>query len=226
MLHICILVLRQARLGGPRGQPPRVRQQMATFADYAAAVASDHNLSGVSSLAELHTRLTELSTVQAAADSEGSAFRQLTFPTGDGEANPNPVFRPNPFRKSMSQDGVRLTAHYRYAVKSEEDVIAALEESCAKEPSVVLPPTEAEAAAGGGGSLGGLFQGGFSCVGNLQYLQKHKIMAVVNTAKALGSYFRKFDGMVARAKVRLLSHISTICGMHSRSCVLCAVAAV
>ena len=192
---------------------------MATFADYAEEVAGDPNLSGVSSLAELHERLTALSTELAAADSEGSAFRQLTFPTGT-EANPNPVFRPNPFRKSMSRDGVRLAAHYRYAVKSEGDVVAALEESCANEPSVVLPAAAAAAADEAGASRGGLFQGGFRCVGNLPYLQEHNITAVVNTAKDLGSFFRKFDGMVARAKVRYVRpSLSTLRASHPVWCV-------
>ena len=38
------------------------------------------------------------------------------------------------------------------------------------------------------------------CVGNLQWLKSNGVVAIVNTAKNLESFFRKFDGMVTRAK--------------------------
>ena len=51
-----------------------------------------------------------------------------------------------------------MVKHYRYALKEEAHVLAALQEECLKEPSLVLPAT---------GTMGGLWQGGFRCVGNL-----------------------------------------------------------
>ena len=79
------------------------------------------------------------------------------------------------------------------------------EEECGNEPSLVLNVfsrvVDADATSGGGNVCEGcVYQGGFRCVGNLDWLQQHNIVAVVNTAKDLGSFFRKFNGMVDRAK--------------------------
>ena len=44
------------------------------------------------------------------------------------------------FKKAFSTDGVRMALHYRYAIKDEAHCIAALEEECANEPSLVPSP--------------------------------------------------------------------------------------
>ena len=92
------------------------------------------------SLLELHFRLARLSAMLVATDPPSSAFKQLTFPASPFTAHPNPVFRPNMFRKAFGTDMVRMGDYYRYAVKSEAHCLAALEEECSNEPSVVLHP--------------------------------------------------------------------------------------
>jgi hypothetical protein len=187
-----------ARPGGTLGEMERWEPR-GTLAEYADAIAADPNLAGVGSLLELHFRLARLSAMLVATDPPASAFKQLTFPASPVAAHPNPVFRPNMFKKAFGTDMVRMGDYYRYAVKSESHCLAALEEECSNEPSVVLHPDH-RWDDGTPPGMGGLLHGGFQCVGNLAYLQAHNVVAVVNTAKGLGGFFRKFPRMVAKAK--------------------------
>ena len=99
----------------------------AQLAHYAEHIADDPNLrDGVTTLDELHARLSSLSAALSASDPASSVFKQLTFPTAAGEGHPSPMFVPNRFKKDMSTDGVRIGQHYRYAVKAEEHVVQRL----------------------------------------------------------------------------------------------------
>ena len=123
----------------------------ARLAHYAEHIADDPNLRDVTTLDELHARLSSLSAALSASDPSSSVFKQLTFPTAAGEGHPSPVFVPNRFKKDMSTDGVRIGQHYRYAVKAEEHVVQALEYACDTVPSLIL----AADGGGGGGGDGG-----------------------------------------------------------------------
>ena len=163
----------------------------ARLAYYAEHIASDPNLSGVTTLAELHKRLSSLSAELVASDPASSVFKQLTFPTAAREGHPSPVFVPNRFKKDLSTDGVRIGQHYRYAVKAEEHAVQALEYACETVPSLILAATD------GGGVL---FHGGYRCVSNASFLRAHRVRRVVNTALSLGSFFVKFSQAVAAAE--------------------------
>ena len=104
----------------------REEEAQRELAHYVDDIAADPQLRGVRSLAELHDRLAALSAELTATDPPSSAFSQLTFPSGAGSAHPAPVFRPNCFKKALSTDGVRMAAHYRYAIKDESHCVAAL----------------------------------------------------------------------------------------------------
>mmetsp|Transcript_6917 Transcript_6917/g.13801 ORF Transcript_6917/g.13801 Transcript_6917/m.13801 type:complete len:312 (-) Transcript_6917:102-1037(-) len=166
------------------------------LAHYADHLANDPNLRGVTTLAELHERLSSLSAALAASDQASSVFKQLTFPTAAGEGHPSPVFVPNRFKKDLSTDGVRIGQHYRYAVKAEEHVVQALEYSCETVPSVIIAADDAGATDG----HGALFHGGYRCVANASFLRSHRVRRVVNTAINLGSFFVKFPQSVAAAE--------------------------
>ena len=186
----------EIELRGGRVEQVELRGELTEYAD---AIAADPNLAGVGSLLELHFRLAWLSAMLVAADPPSSAFKQLTFPASPFTAHPNPVFEPNMFKKALGTDMVRMGDYYRYAIKSESHCLAAVEEECSNEPSVVLHPDH-RWDDGTPPGMGGLLHGGFQCVGNLKYLQANNIVAVVNTAKGLGDFFRKFPKMVAKAK--------------------------
>ena len=125
----------------------------AELSHYADLIAGDANLRGVASLAELHARLATLSAALTEADAADSVFQQLTFPTEVGSGHPSPVFEPNRFKKDMSTDGIKIGQHYRYAVKSAEHVVQALEYACETEPSLILPADEASGTGAGPGRL-------------------------------------------------------------------------
>lgn len=155
--------------------------------DLASIVREDPNLEEVTDLESLHQRLQELSDALISSDAPDSAFRQLTF---DG-TNPNPTFDPNPFKKDKGRDGKSMTTYYRYAVKSEDHVAAAVEFACDKKPSTILEPSD---------GWGGLYHGGFKCVGNSQFHESCHVTHVVNTTKGLGDFFPKFKSMVQKAE--------------------------
>jgi len=157
------------------------------FAHYADVIEKDPNLKDVTSLEELHTKLAELS--QTCLNENSSVFSQLTF---DG-VNPNPAFQPNLFKKDIGCDGRKITSYYRYAIKNEEHVVAALEYACDSTPSLLIP-------ASSDGNIGALYQGGFKAVGNLKFLQEHKVTYIVNTARDLGAFFPKFNKYVSSAR--------------------------
>jgi len=181
------------------------------IAYYLAAASSDPNLKDVQTISELHERLAYLSALciqEDAKDQVGNVFSQLTF---DG-SNPYPIFEPNMFKKDVGCDGRKITSYYRYAVKSREHCIAAIEYACDSKPSLILgaasnlvstkgaplldpPPALAAgdrhssnnsgAAEEGGGvkSLGKVFQGGYKAVGNAKFLKLEGVTHIVNTAK-------------------------------------------
>ena len=174
---------------------------------YAEHIADDPNLRDVTTLDELHARLSSLSAALSASDPSSSVFKQLTFPTAAGEGHPSPVFVPNRFKKDMSTDGVRIGQHYRYAVKAEEHVVQALEYACDTVPSLILAADgggsgggDGGSGGGGGGGYGALFHGGYRCVGNARFLASHRVRRVVNTALDLGAFFVKYPQSVAAAE--------------------------
>ena len=98
------------------------------------------------------------------------------------------------------------------------------EEECSNEPSLVWPAAGSGAhhqvslshsfsdpkltgrgGAGGGAGGGCVYQGGFRCVGNLRWLQEHNVVAVVNTAKDLGSFFRTSSAATKQSDLTLLN---------------------
>ena len=183
----------------------------AQLAHYAEHIADDPNLrDGVTTLDELHARLSSLSAALSASDPASSVFKQLTFPTAAGEGHPSPMFVPNRFKKDMSTDGVRIGQHYRYAVKAEEHVVQALEYACETVPSLILAADgggsgggdygSGGGGGGGGGGYGALFHGGYRCVGNARFLASHRVRRVVNTALDLGAFFVKYPQSVAAAE--------------------------
>lgn len=173
----------------------------AELSHYADLIAGDANLRGVASLAELHARLATLSAALTEADAADSVFQQLTFPTEVGSGHPSPVFEPNRFKKDMSTDGIKIGQHYRYAVKSAEHVVQALEYACETEPSLILPADEAS-------GTGALFHGGYRCVGNLGFMRRHGVRRVVNTALRLESFFVKFPQMIAAAEAEGIAFLN------------------
>ena len=180
------------------GLPVQVCSEADTAAlrNWAEYIAADPQLCDVQTPAQLHARLAMLSAALDASDGPDSAFKQLTFPrSAAAGAHPCPVFEPNRFKKAFSTEGVRMISHYRYAVKEEGHCLAALEEGCTNEPSLVLAADPSASIK----PTGAVYQGGFLCVGNLAWLQRHNVVAVVNTAKDLGAFFRKFPAMVAKA---------------------------
>ena len=195
----------------------------AQLAHYAEHIADDPNLRDVTTLDELHARLSSLSAALSASDPCSSVIKQLTFPKAAGEGHPSPVFVPNRFKKDMSTDGVRIGQHYRYAVKAEEHVVQALEYACDTVPSLILAADGGGGGGGDGGSSGGgggggsggggggsggdggggygaLFHGGYRCVGNARFLASHRVRRVVNTALDLGAFFVKYPQSVAAAE--------------------------
>mmetsp|Transcript_61124 Transcript_61124/g.119891 ORF Transcript_61124/g.119891 Transcript_61124/m.119891 type:complete len:655 (+) Transcript_61124:165-2129(+) len=180
--------------------------------------ASDPQLADCSTVEELRIRLQKLSDALSNEDAKcpSSVFQQLTF---DG-TNANPCFEPNRFKKDLGVDGRKITAYYRYAVKSPEHAIAAVEFACDAVPSVLLaaeqgvvspstpkggtaeapsprgPPTTASSVAQARretGLRGALLQGGFKAVGNGKTcLVPFGVTHIVNTAKGLGNFFPKF----------------------------------
>jgi hypothetical protein len=139
---------------------------------YLSVIDNDPSLRGVSNMTELHAKLAELSVACYSEDvATSSVFEQLTF---DG-TNPNPVFEPNLFKRDVGCDGRKITTYYRYAIKSPEHVIAAVEFACDSTPSFILPASV--------DGMGPLFQGGFKAVGNTKYLAQNNVTLVVNTAK-------------------------------------------
>ena len=147
----------------------------ARLAHYAEHIADDPNLRGVTTLDELHARLSSLSAELSASDPASSVFKQLTFPTAAGEGHPSPVFVPNRFKKDLSTDGVRIGQHYRYAVKAEEHAVQALEYACETVPSLILAASDADGGGDRGGGTGALFHGGYRCVGNASFLCSHRV---------------------------------------------------
>eukprot|EP00933_Yihiella_yeosuensis_P081178 TRINITY_DN94735_c0_g1_i1.p1 TRINITY_DN94735_c0_g1~~TRINITY_DN94735_c0_g1_i1.p1 ORF type:complete len:335 (-),score=55.24 TRINITY_DN94735_c0_g1_i1:39-1043(-) len=108
------------------------------FAHYKDDIESDPNLRGCETLSALHERLSKLSKDLTEKDSlEGGVFMQLQLPESPETAHPNPMFKPNRFKKDVGEDGVKIFRYYRYAVKSEEHMVQALEYSCEKEPSLI-----------------------------------------------------------------------------------------
>jgi hypothetical protein len=138
--------------------------------------------------------------VEADHDSHSvTAGSQLTF---EG-SHPNPVFRPNRFKKDMGEDAVKMVRYHRYAVKSDQHLLEAIEFSCDKEASDLSPAIMAISGGGLPPSPGKLLLGGFRCVFNLAYLGRHGVKTIVSTARDLGSFYVKYPAAVQTAKEKL-----------------------
>ena len=173
-------------------------------------VLADENLADCTSLPALHARLQRLSQQLIHADNDDSPFRQVSF---EG-THPNPVFVPNPFKKDFGIDGQRIQRYYRYAVKDERQLVAALEYAVEKVPSgpIVVHPSSNGAAQDPPPPPGtrevlpppertlNIFLGGFKAVGNLEFLRKHNIRKIVTAAAGIERVFPAFGKMVDRAK--------------------------
>ena len=89
----------------------------------------------------------------------------------------------------------KIFSHAGDTVKVDKDIRAALEWSSAgrKTPSLILGP-------GPGRLLGCVYLGGFHAVLNKDFLVKHKVRAIVNTAKGLEMFGPKYTNGVQAAK--------------------------
>ena len=78
----------------PEPEPPSaasLAEDARALQPYLGDIAADPSLADITTLAELHGRLTSLSDALLARDSPGSAFKQLTFPSGAVSAKHRPT---------------------------------------------------------------------------------------------------------------------------------------
>ncbi|CAD7955646.1 unnamed protein product [Amoebophrya sp. A25] len=193
----------------------------AVFEYHRATILADENLRHVQNGQELRDALHSLSLELTEADAHAtskeqevggprinSVFSQITF----SNEHPSPLFEPNPWKKDVSTDGVKIGRHYRYAIRTEDVLVQALEYACDKEPSFVWTylrnTTNSNNTTNKRWSscscnaevLPSLYLGGFKCVGNLGFLKENGISAILNTAADLGGVFVQYPRYVEAAK--------------------------
>ena len=97
-----------------------------------------------------------------------------------------------------------ITDYCRCAVRSERDVMAALEQTRPAIPSTVLRPSCCSTAASSSSSstLGALYLGGFGAGRNVKWLRAHGVRAVVNCAREMSLFadHEKRRAKLARGK--------------------------
>mmetsp|Transcript_3794 Transcript_3794/g.8974 ORF Transcript_3794/g.8974 Transcript_3794/m.8974 type:complete len:279 (+) Transcript_3794:96-932(+) len=87
-----------------------------------SSASDDPNLAGITTIEELHSRLSELSIELVKKDGAASAYKKIDFKG----TNPNPKFVPNAFKASKGVDGHPIASYYRYAVQDEAMVAKAV----------------------------------------------------------------------------------------------------
>jgi len=154
-------------------------------------IRADPQLRDVKDISQLRQRMVELSA--AIKDHPSSAFKQVTF---SGET-PCPLFKPHFAKRDVGtlMMGRKITDYFRYAIKSEAHVLAALEVMVSSKPSMILKADSAKA-------LGGVYLGGYKSVTSKKWVKKFNITHVVNTAKNLGRHFKTYPKAVSRLKAR------------------------
>jgi len=159
----------------PPAPPAPVSSDLPMY--YRNAISDDPKLAGVSSMAELHDRMRQLSA--EIVDPDGSFWKQLTF---SGE-HPYPEFEPHRIKGHKGTDGgyggTIITDYYRYAIKSERHVQNAIEFLSSDVPSPIIE---------------NLYHGGFKCPLNLAKMQGLGITTVINTAMGCSGYAKNWDG--------------------------------
>ncbi|KAK3285178.1 hypothetical protein CYMTET_7193 [Cymbomonas tetramitiformis] len=162
--------------------------------DFLEDLQTDPNLQDVTTLGQLREKLAALSAEESQRDGPGSVFQQLTF----GGTNPNPLFKPNRFKKDHGQDGVKIQQYFRYAVKDEKHVTEALEYSCDNQASKILELSDEDSRQYRGATFCSghtryvLYLGGFKSALNMNFLASNNIKYIINTASNLEVFAPKF----------------------------------